>query len=450
MDDQQKMVLDVHEVPALHKWLPLSLQHLFAMFGATILVPFLVGISPAIALISSGIGTLVFLLITRGKVPAYLGSSFAFIAPLATVVNGEGIGQSMFGALFAGILYAVVSLLIFSVGTKWIRVVFPPIVIGPVIMVIGLGLAGIAAGMAVVEEVPQIVEQVTTDGTIVNVSENVKMFNSTKFTIALITLAITIISATFFRGFFGLIPVLLGIIGGYLTALFMGRINLTPVMDAAWFAVPEFVSPVVSWTAVMIIMPVALVTLVEHIGDMMVISKVMDRNLLEKPGLHKTILGDGVATGIAALLGGPPNTTYGENVGVLALTRVFSIFVVGGAALLAILFGFIGKVNAFISTVPSEVMGGVSLLLFGIIASSGLRVLIESKVSFTHKRNLIIGSIILVSGIGTTALNQQGVVSFSGMALATFVGILLHLILPNREVSYGENPTFSDEAFNKR
>jgi uracil permease len=425
--NENKMVMDVHERPSLRQWLPLSLQHLFAMFGATILVPLLVGISPAVALVASGVGTLAFLLITRGKVPAYLGSSFAFIAPLATVVGTEGVGQAMFGALFAGILYGVVSLLIAQFGLGWLRKVFPPVVIGPVIVVIGLGLASIALDMAVVDQ---------------------GVFSASKFTVAAITLAITILSAIFLRGFFGLIPILIGIIGGYVAALMMGMISFSAVMDAPWFAIPDFVTPTVSWTAVMIIMPVALVTLVEHVGDMMVISKVMDRNLVERPGLHRTILGDGVATGLAALLGGPPNTTYGENVGVLALTRIFSVFVIGGAAVLAITFGFIGKVSAFILTIPVAVMGGVTILLFGLIASSGLRVLIDSKINFTYKRNLIIASVILVSGIGTTALNNQQIVSFSGMATATILGIILHLILPEKEVSYGEKAMFADDPVN--
>lgn len=427
--DGKKRVLDVHEVPNLLAWFPLSLQHLFAMFGATILVPLLVGISPAVALVSSGVGTLAFILVTRGKVPAYLGSSFAFIAPVATVVGTEGVGQAMFGSLFAGILYGIISLLIVSFGTGWIKRVFPPVVIGPVIIVIGLGLASIALDMAVVSKLE--------DGT--------RVFDSTKFIISASTLLITILSAIFFRGFFGLIPVLIGIIGGYIVSLGMGVISLDVIAKAPFFAIPEFVTPVVSWSAVAIIMPVALVTLVEHMGDMMVISKVMDRNLLERPGLHRTILGDGVATALAAFMGGPPNTTYGENVGVLALTRVFSVFVTGGAAVLAIIFGFLGKVNAFISTIPPAVMGGVTILLFGLIASSGLRVLIDSKVSFEHKRNLIIASVILVAGIGTTVLNQQQVVSFSGMATATILGMILHLVLPDKEVSYGEKPMFADD-----
>lgn len=429
MSSNTKPVLDVHQRPRADRWLLLSLQHLFAMFGATILVPLLVGISPAVALVASGVGTLAFLLVTRGQVPAYLGSSFAFIAPLATVVAGEGVGEAMFGALFAGLLYGVVSLIIFKFGTSWLRRIFPPVVIGPVIIVIGLGLASIALNMAVVT---------TVDG--------VSNFDATKLIIAAVSLGLTILAAVLFRGFFGLIPILIGIIGGYITAFTLGQIDISPVVEAAWFAVPEFITPVVSWTAVLIIMPVALVTLVEHVGDMMVISKVMDRNLLKRPGLNRTILGDGIATALAAFMGGPPNTTYGENVGVLALTRVFSVFVVGGAAVLAILFGFIGKISAFILTIPEAVMGGVTILLFGLIASSGLRVLIESGVSLVYKRNLIIASVILVTGIGTTILNQNQIVGFSGMALGTILGILLHIILPDKKVSYGDKPMFKEDG----
>lgn len=439
---KQQIVLDIHEKPSIVQWLPFSLQHLFAMFGATILVPLLVGISPAVALISSGVGTLAFIAITKGKVPAYLGSSFAFIAPLATVIHAEGVGQAMFGAMFAGILYGVVSLFIFKSGIQWIRRILPPVVIGPVIVVIGLGLAGTAAEMAVVQEVERVVELEAVDGTMVQLAESVKEFNNIYFLVSMLTLMITIISAIFLKGFFGLIPVLIGIIGGYIISYFLGLVDFNTVLTAPWFAIPEFVTPQVSWTAVLVIMPVAMVTLAEHLGDMLVISKVTGRNMLENPGLHRTVLGDGIASLLASLMGGPPNTTYGENVGVLAISRVFSIFVIGGAAVLAIVFGFIGKVSALIQSIPTPVMGGVSILLFGIIASSGLRVLIESEVQLTHKRNLIITSIILLAGIGSSILQGQGVINVSGMAIAALAGILLHLILPDEKVSYGSKPMF--------
>lgn len=448
MMDNQKMVLDVHERPSLLKWLPLSLQHLFAMFGATILVPYLVGIDPAVALVTSGVGTLAFLLITGGKVPAYLGSSFAFIAPLTIVVQDPalGVGAAMLGAMFAGILYGIVSLLIVGFGTNWLRYILPPVVVGPVIMVIGLGLAGVAVNMAMTD---------------VGTGE----YEGSLFFIALVSLAVTIVAAVVLRGFFGLIPVLLGIVVGYITAFVMGVINFEP-LQSAWsramergadigfvplglFEMPNFVAPdfsMAAFAAVLIIMPIALVTLSEHLGDMLVISKVMNRDLTKRPGLHRTLLGDGVATAIAAMLGGPPNTTYGENVGVLAITRIFSIFVVAGAAVLAIIFGFIGVVNALIQTIPVNVMGGVSILLFGIIASSGLRVLIESNVQLSEKRNLIIASVILVIGIGGAFIPIGEEAQIPGMALATIVGILLHLILPNKKVAYGNKPMFNENV----
>ena len=423
--------IGIKEVPRIDKWFTLSIQHLFAMFGATILVPYLVDLSPAVALVSSGLGTLAYILITRGQVPAYLGSSFAFIAPIiaATAIGGpEG---AMIGSFLAGLVYGIVALFIKASGVNWLMRILPPIVVGPVIMVIGLGLAGVAINMAMND----------LNGT----------YDMQLFIVALVTLAITIIAAMFFKGFFGLIPILFGIVGGYLFAYFQGLIDMTPVRDANWFAIPDFIIPFVtytprfSWEIAFIMVPVAAVTLAEHIGDQMVLSKVVGKNFIKKPGLHRSIFGDGIATIIASVLGGPPNTTYGENIGVIAITRVFSVFVIGGAAVLAILFGFIGKFAALISTIPTAVMGGVSILLFGIIASSGLRMLIDNEINISLKRNLIISSVILVIGIGGAFIQVSETVQIAGMALATIIGILLHLILPNKEDSYGKKPMFDPE-----
>lgn len=437
MSDQQKMVMDVHERPKVQNWLILSLQHLFAMFGATILVPYLVGLDPAVALISSGLGTIAYLIITGGRIPAYLGSSFAFIAPITAVMAVEGPEAVMFGSFLAGLVYGVVSLLIRSFGTGWLRRVLPPIVVGPVIVVIGLGLAGVAVSMAMNDVVT---------------SE----YSALLFSAALVTLAITIIAAIIFRGFFGLIPILIGIVGGYIYSTFLGIINFAPIGEAAWLGFPSgalipFVTytPSISYLAIFVIVPVAFVTLAEHVGDQMVLSKIMDRNLLEKPGLHRSILGDGVATVIASFIGGPPNTTYGENIGVLAITRIYSVFVVGGAAVLAVLFGFSPKVSALISSIPVNVMGGVAILLFGIIASSGMRMLVESQIQFGDKRNLVIASVILVIGIGGAFINIGENVQIAGMALATIVGILLNLVLPGKESAYGEKPMFAEDSKNK-
>lgn len=427
---EEKVLLDVKDVPSMSKWLPLSLQHLFAMFGATILVPFLVGLSPAVALISSGLGTIAFLLITRGQVPAYLGSSFAFIAPIIAAQTVDGPGAAMVGSFLAGLAYGVVALIIKMAGYKWVMKILPPVVVGPVIIVIGLGLANVAVGMAMYENTGAPADEL--------------IYSSKHLIVALVTLAITIGSAIFLRGFFGLIPVLVGIIGGYLFASFMGLVDLTGVAQAPWIAAPDFLipfvsyTPSISWEIFLLMVPVAIVTISEHIGHQMVLGNVVGRDYVKKPGLHVSILGDGVATMIAALIGGPPNTTYGENIGVLAITRVYSIFVIAGAAVIAICFGFIGKITALISSVPTPVMGGVSILLFGIIASSGLRMLVDGKIDFGQKRNLIISSVILVIGIGGAFIHIGDKFELHGMALAAILGIILNLVLPGKEQN-GEN-----------
>ncbi|WP_029326771.1 solute carrier family 23 protein [Bacillus coahuilensis] len=413
------MVLDVHEKPSPEKWLLFSIQHLFAMFGATILVPFLVGLPPAVALVSSGVGTLAYLLITRGQIPAYLGSSFAFISPILIAKEGYGMGGAMVGSFLAGIVYGIVALCIATFGVGWIKRILPPVVVGPVIIVIGLGLAGTAISMSMNDANGE--------------------YSTTNFLVALATLGITILCSVVLKGFFKLVPILIGIVSGYTIAAFAGLVDFTNVIEAKWIQAPDFFLPFLSytpsfsWSIVAIMVPVAIVTLAEHTGDQLVLSKVVGKNFIEKPGLHRSILGDGVATVIASLIGGPPNTTYGENIGVLAITRVYSIYVVAGAAVLAVAFGFIGKISALISSIPTPVMGGVSILLFGIIASSGLRMLIDNGVNLENNRNLIISSVILVIGIGGAFIKLTADVSLSGMALAAIVGVILNLVLPGGE-----------------
>ena len=445
------MVMDVRDVPQKSKWFMLSLQHLFAMFGATILVPFLTGLPPAVALISSGSGTLAYLFITRGRIPAYLGSSFAFIAPIGAAISESGVPGAMVGSFFAGVVYGLLALLIGAFGLDWLMKILPPIVVGPVIIVIGLGLAPTAIGMAM--------------------NDASGAYSGTHFLVAIVTLAVTIIGSLFFKGFFGLIPILIGIVTGYLFALTQGIVD-TSALSATWsniagaetvgaflgavFVVPEFVIPfkdynpfdVFSWSIFWLMVPVATVTIAEHIGDQMVLSKVVGRNFIKEPGLHRSILGDGVATLIASVLGGPPNTTYGENIGVLAITRVFSVFVIGGAATLAITFGFIGIISDLISSIPTAVMGGVSILLFGIIASSGLRMLVDNQVDLGNNRNLIVASVILVIGIGGALVrfNIFGQnVEIQGMALAAITGVLLNLILPGKETGFGNGNMFKTD-----
>jgi uracil permease len=413
----QKPVLDVHEVPSPGKWLFLSIQHLFAMFGATVLVPFLTGLNPAVALITSGIGTLTFLLITKGQMPAYLGSSFAFIAPIIAAKAAGGPGAAMVGSFLAGLVYATVAIIIKKSGSGWVMRLLPPIVVGPVVMVIGLALASTAVNMAM--------------------NDTGGKYSFAHFSVALVTLGITIVCSIFGRGIFSIIPVLIGIIGGYIFAYFQGIVDLKPVVEAKWFAVPDFTIPFVTYTPslsmkiVFLMVPVAVVTISEHIGHQLVLGSVINRDLFKKPGLHRSLFGDGVATMIASLLGGPPSVTYGENIGVLAITRAYSVYLFVGSAVLAITFGFIGKISALISSIPTPVMGGVSILLFGIIASSGLRMMIDDKIDFNDKRNLIIASVILVLGIGGAVLHIGKAFQVEGMALAAIIGVVLNLVLPN-------------------
>ncbi len=422
---KRDVVLDVHEVPKASQWITLSLQHLFAMFGATVLVPFLVGLSPGVALISSGLGTLSYLLITKGQIPAYLGSSFAFIAPIIAAKSMGGPEAAMFGCFLAGIVYGLVALVIKSIGLKWLMKILPPVVVGPVIMVIGLGLAGTAVNMAMYANPGAPAGEL--------------VYSNTHILVALVTLGVTIVCSIFAKGFLKLIPILIGILAGYITGLIVGIVDLSGIKEAAWFQMPEFIipfatyTPVISWEVAAIMVPVAIVTLSEHIGHQMVLSKVVGRDFIAKPGLHRSILGDGAGIVIGSFIGGPPLTSYGENIGVLAITRAFSVYVIGGAAVTAICFGFIGKISALISSIPSAVMGGISILLFGIIASSGLRMMIDSKVDFGNNRNLIIASVILVLGIGGAFVKLSDTISLSGMALAAIVGVVLNLVLPGKE-----------------
>ncbi|HLR07868.1 MAG TPA: solute carrier family 23 protein [Bacillota bacterium] len=443
------IVMDVHEVPRIQQWILLSIQHLFAMFGSTILVPFLTGLSPAVALVSSGLGTLSYIAITRGKIPAYLGSSFAFIAPIIGAIATAGPAGAMIGSFLAGVVYGVVALFIRMLGSAWLMHVLPPVVVGPVIVVIGLGLAPTAIDMAMY--LPGMEGDV---------------YSSTHFSVALFTLAVTIVASIFFKRFFGLIPILIGIASGYTFALFRGIVDTTEI-EAEWanirsagsigewftavFQTPDFLLPFVDYAPLeifspqiaLLMAPVALVTIAEHIGDQMVLSKVIERNFLQYPGLHRSILGDGIATMVASIIGGPPNTTYGENIGVLSITRVFSVFVIGGAAVLAMIFGFVGIITATISSIPAAVMGGVSILLFGIIASNGLRMLIDNQVDLSNKRNLVIASTILVIGIGGAYIEIYNF-EIAGMALSAVIGVLLNLILPGKESGYGNGLMFAN------
>lgn len=408
-------VLDIHDRPKTGHWIGLSLQHLFTMFGATVLVPILVGIDPGIALVSSGLGTIVYLFVTKGKIPAYLGSSFAFIAAMQMLMKSDGYPAIAQGAVTTGLVYLIVSFIISKIGSAWLDKILPPIVVGPVVMVIGLGLAA-------------------------NASNNA-MFNDGEYdfkfiAVALITLGLTIFYNMFFKGFLGLIPILLGIVSGYLVALLFGIVDVEPIKAAAWFAMPNFEIPFVQYqpklylNAITTMAPIAFVTMTEHIGHLMVLNKLTKRNFFQNPGLSKTLMGDGAAQIVAGLVGGPPVTSYGENIGVLAITRVHSVFVIGGAAVFAVGLGFVGKLSAVILSIPGPVISGISFVLFGVIAASGLKILIDNKIDFDKKKNLLIASVILVIGIGGLVFKLD-TFELSSMALATVLGIILNLILPD-------------------
>lgn len=398
--------LRVGDRPPVAQMIPLGLQHLFAMFGATVLVPILTGLNPSVALLTSGLGTLLFIAITGGRVPAYLGSSFAFIAPIMAVSAAAGPAYALGGAVAVGLLYAVVAAMIRFVGVGWLDRILPPVLVGSLIVVIGLGLAPVGVEMAGLTK------------------EHVSLFD-TDVQIALFTLLAAVAAAAFLKGFLAAIPILLGIVAGYLFALLRGAVDLTAVREAAWIGLPVLTFPAFSWSAIAVFLPVSAVTLAEHLGDVLVLGRVVGQNFYKEPGLHRTLLGDGLATGLAGLLGGPPNTTYGENIGVMAITRVFSVWVIGLAAVLAVLLAFVPKLGAVISSVPAPVMGGVTIMLFGVIASSGIRTLVESGIDFSQTRNLLISSVVLVLGIGGAAIGN-----LSGMGLAAIAGVLLNLMLP--------------------
>jgi uracil permease len=380
----------------------LALQHMFAMFGATVLVPSLTGLNPAVALFTSGLGTLIFHMITGGKVPAYLGSSFAFIAPIIAAKSQFGTDGAMLGIITVGIVYAVMSFVIKIVGTDFFRKLLPPVVVGPVIITIGLGLAPTAKDM---------------------VSEHLLT--------AFVTLVIAVVISVFAKGIIKVIPILLGIIGGYIFAAFMGLVDFTPVMEASWIAFPKLSLPQIGGNlrAITLIAPIALVTMVEHLGDVLAISSTTKNDFIDDPGLHKTLLGDGIATLVAGLFGGPPNTTYGENVGVLAITKVYNPIIIQLTAVIVILSSFVQKLGVLIRTIPTAVMGGIVFLLFGMIASIGLRTLVENNVDLSNNRNLVIVSVTLLVGISNLTISAAGL-EFAGMGLAALVGIIMNLLLP--------------------
>lgn len=424
--EENKMLLDVNEKPSIPKWIILAIQHVFAMFGATILVPILVNqgagqtvLTIPVALISSGIGTLIYILCTKGKSPVYLGSSFAFISPLIAATIKCGVSGAMTGIMAVGIIYVIFALIIKLIGKGWIDKLLPPVVIGPMIMIIGLGLA------------PSAISQIGLDKAVPNWKE---------ILVALVSFLVTAIVMVRGKGFIKIIPFLIGIVSGYIVSIIVGLVDFTAVAEAKFFSMPEFMVPFISYkptfAAILTVAPIALVTIAEHIGDHTALGTIINKDLLKDPGLDRTLLGDGIATFVAGLIGGPANTTYGENTSVVGMTKVASVWVIGLAAIIAIGLGFLGKFTAIVSSIPGPVLGGVSLLLYGFISVNGLKVLIENQLDFGKPKNVVVASTMLVLGLGGAMISIVSgdlSITISGMSLAAIIGILLNLCLRERK-----------------
>ncbi|PPK57967.1 uracil permease [Malaciobacter marinus] len=393
----------------------LGVQFLFVAFGALVLVPILTGLNPNVAFFTAGVGTLVFQFITKGNIPPiFLASSFAFIAPISHGVKTWGIAATMSGLFAAGLLYVLLSFLVRLKGDNFLHKLLPPIVVGPVIMAIGLILSPAAVHMAMGR---------TGDGAVQVIPVEQAMI------ISMIALLVTVFISLLGKGIFKLIPILGGIIIGYAVSLYYGIVDFTPVKQAAWFIIPEFTAPEFNWQAILFILPIAIAPAIEHIGDMLAISKVTKEDYLKKPGLKNTLLGDGLATSVASLFGGPPNTTYSEVTGAVTVTKAYNPAIMTWTAIAAIILAFVGKLGGLLATIPLPVMGGIMLLLFGIIASIGISTLIKANTDLSCPRNMAIVAMILVFSIGGMTFNFGGV-AFSGIGLGAIVGIFLNLILP--------------------
>lgn len=378
-------------------------QFLFVAFGATVLVPLLIGLDPSVALLTAGTGTLIFHAVTKGKVPIFLGSSFAFIAPIIKATELYGLPGTLFGLIGVGLVYGLMSLLIRLRGVGFISRLFPPVVIGPVIMLIGLSLAGTGVDMA-----------------------------KTNWALAIISLLTTVVITLFGKGLLKLIPIFTGIVAGYVVSIILGQIDFQPVLDAKWFALPAFVRPELCWEAVIFMIPVAIAPVIEHIGDVYAINEVTGNDYVKDPGLHRTMLGDGLACIASSIIGGPPVTTYSEVTGAVSLTKIADPAVIRIAAVFGILFSILGKVSALLKTIPDAVLGGIMLLLFGTIASVGVNTLVKNKVDLGDTRNLVIASLILTTGIGGAEMTI-GAITIGGIGLAAIVGVLLNLIIPQKK-----------------
>ena len=421
-----KMLLDINDKPPILKWLLLSMQHVFAMFGATILVPILVNgaagsevLSIPVALVSSGIGTLIYIVCTRGKSPVYLGSSFAFITPMIVGFAAAGKAGVFSGIMGVGLVYVLVALIVKAAGKSWLNRLLPPIVVGPMIMIIGLSLAPTAVS---------------------EIGLNDASVPWKNIVIALVAFLTTAILAVRGKGFLKVIPFLMGMVAGYIAAMILGVIDYSTITSAKVISTPAFYVPFVHYKlsakALLTIVPIALVTMAEHIGDHKVLGSIIDRDLIEDPGLDRTLMGDGLATFAAGFIGGPANTTYGENTSVVGMTKVASVWVTGLAAVIAIIFGFLGQLSAVISSIPNAVLGGVAILLYGFISVNGLKILIQNQVDFGNTKNVIVAASMLVLGLGGAAISiitKNVNVSISGMSLAAIIGILLNLLVPEEK-----------------
>lgn len=403
---ENQRIIQVEDKVPFKLLLPLSIQHMFAMFGASVLVPFIFGINPAIVLFMNGVGTLIFIAVTKGQAPAYLGSSFAFLAPAVIVIAEMGYEYALGGFVAVGFCGCVLSFIIYKCGTDWIDIVLPPAAMGPVVALIGLELSGSAASNAGL------------------LDETIDMKNVIVFAV---TLGVAVFGNILFRGFLSVIPILIAVIAGYIAALACGILDFSQVAEAAWFAVPNFQTPKFDLGAIMMILPVLLVITSEHIGHQVVTSKIVGRDLLKKPGLHRSLFGDNFSTMLSGLIGSVPTTTYGENIGVMAVTKVYSVRVIGGAAVLSIICSFVGKLAMLIQTIPGPVIGGISFLLYGMIGASGIRILVDSQVDYGRSRNLMLTSIVFVTGLSGIKVNF-GNIQLTGMVLACVVAMILSLI----------------------
>ena len=402
---ENKRIIQVDEKVPVKLLIPLSIQHMFAMFGASVLVPFVFGINPAIVLFMNGLGTLLFILITKGRAPAYLGSSFAFLAPAGIVISKWGYDYALGCFVAVGFCGCILALIIYKFGSEWINVVLPPAAMGPVVALIGLELAGTAASNAGLKDA-------------VLLPANIIVF--------LVTLLTAVIGSVVFRGFLSVIPILIAIIAGYVASLACGIVDFSKVAAAPLFALPNFQTPKFNMQAIAIVLPVLLVITSEHIGHQIVTSKIVGRNLLKDPGLHRSLFADNFSTMLSGFIGSVPTTTYGENIGVMAMTKVYSVYVIGGAAVLSIICSFIGKMTTLISTIPGPVIGGISFLLYGMIGASGIRILVDAQVDYGKSRNQAMTAVVFVTGLSGISV-QLGSIQLTGMVLACVVGMIMGL-----------------------